>query len=171
MDTIAATDTLATEFFPVTSFLQGQMQLLDSLPVTILQLTTANGNTDSVWLPAVKVKPQLQAFLSDSIGKTNLYSLFKETKFNDQSTEAITFMYGPKANLPVNMALRHWDVYVDPEKSTVKRIYIVRQVKENNIAAMQQLTWQTGKWAKIVTIKDEPGTKPSETKWVWDLNE
>lgn len=158
-------------FFPVTPFLQGQIQLLDSLPVTILQLATFKGKTDSAWLPVNKVKPQLQPFLADTIDKNNLAILFKETKFNDQSTEAITFMYDPKNALPANLGLRRWDVYVDPEKGTVKRIYIVRQVKEGNIKATQQLTWKTGKWAKIVTIKDPNDTMPSEIKWVWDLTE
>jgi hypothetical protein len=170
VDTTAGV-TESVAFFPVTSFLQGQLQLLDSLPVTILQLSSINGKVDSAWLTADKVKPQLQPFFSTNIDKNNLTALFKETKFSDQTTEAITFTYGPKAALPDSMALRHWDVYVDPDKGTVRTVYIVRKVNENGMAATQQLTWQTGKWAKIVTINNSSESKPNEIKWIWDLNE
>ena len=101
-------------------------------------------------------------------------ALFKETKFNDQSTEAVTFMYDPKTTLPDSFALRRWDVYFDPNRNIIRRIYMVKQVKENNIPAMQQFTWQTDKWAKIVTInndKNAAGPVINEIKWIWDLNE
>ena len=44
-------------FFPVTSFIKGQIHILDSLPVTPLLITTHKGKVDSAWLPAAKLKP------------------------------------------------------------------------------------------------------------------
>lgn len=147
------------------------MIILDSLPVTILQVTTANHKSDSSWLSKEKIRPQLQPFTADLIDKENLTALFKESRFNDQSTEAITFTYDPKLILPDSFVLRHWDVYVDPEKGTIKRVYIVKQLRENGKLFTQQLTWQTGKWAKIVTIANETGTVQSEITWVWNFGE
>ena len=163
-----------TSFIPVTFLLQSQILMLDSLPVTILQVTTINNKQDSAWLPAAKVKPKLQPFISDIIDKDNLARYFKETKFNDQSTEAITFMYDPKMALPDSFSLRRWDVYINPDNGALKRVYMIKQAKENNKAVTQQLTWQSGKWAKMVTIKNEPGTTTqtvNEIKWIWDLSE
>jgi hypothetical protein len=163
-----------TSFIPVTSILQSEISKLDSVQVTILQITTVNNKQDSAWLPAAKVKPRLQVFLSPVIDQLNMAALFKETKFNDESTEAVTFMYDPKTTLPDSMALRRWDVYFDPNRNIIRRVYMVKQVKENNILATQQFTWQTGKWAKIVTISnDKNAANPviNETKWVWDLSE
>jgi hypothetical protein len=170
----ASVKTKDTSFFPVTSFLQKEIQDLDSLPVTILEVTTVNNKQDSAWLPAAKVKPKLQPFLSDVIDKNNLSAYFKETNFNDQSTEAITLMYDPKAALPDSFALRRWDVYINPDKNTLRRVYMVKRAKENNAVTIQQLTWQSGKWAKIVTINNENGNNSpviKEIKWVWDLRE
>ena len=161
-------------FIPVTSILQNQIAALDSVPVTILQVITANKKEDSTWLPAEKVKPQLAPFLTPAIDKKNLVSLFKETRFDDQSTAAITFTYDPKTTLPDSMGLRHWDVYFDPELNAIRRIYLLKSVKENNEPITQQLTWQMNKWAKIVTIRnDAKSSAPvvTEIKWVWDLNE
>ncbi len=170
VDTTAASP---ESFLPVTPFLQGQLALLDSLQVTILQISSMNGKEDSTWISKEKMIPQLQPFVSVNIDKENLIPFFKETKFNDQSTEAVTFTYDPRVPLPDSITIRHWDVYVDPEKGNIKRVYIVQQVKEKGILLTRQLTWQTGKWAKIVTISGEAGTNPvlQNSKWVWDFNE
>lgn len=157
-------------FFPVTSFLQTQINSLDSLQVTVLQINFANGKADSTWISKEKVKPLLQPFVTDPIDKENLVPLFKESKFNDQTTEAITFTYTPINSLPDSISIRHWDVYIDPEKGTIKRIYIVKQLKKDNAAFIQQLTWQTNKSAKIVSIGPD-GKIQSELKWIWDLND
>ena len=170
----AKTSAKDTSFFPVTSFLQREILDLDSLPVTILETTTFNNKQSSAWLPAAKVKPKLQPFLSDIIDKNNLSSYFKETNFNDQSTDAITLMYDPKTALPDSFALRRWDVYINPDKNTLRRVYMVKRIKENNALTIQQLTWQSGKWAKIVTINNDNGNSSpviKEIKWVWDLRE
>lgn len=169
----ATMDSTAGEYFPVTSFLQSEIMRLDSLPVTILQVTTKNKHSDSVWLARDKVKSLLTAFTADLIDKTNRISGFKETKFNDQTTEAITLMYSPLSQLPDSASLRTWNVYIDPELGTVRSIFIVRHISSNGEPYTQQLTWQTGKWAKMVLIKDTPGQHTSdaeETKWIWDLN-
>ncbi len=164
-------DSVKTSFFPVTSFLLGQMLQLDSMQVTILQITSSNNKADSAWLPKEKIRPQLQPFVSELIDKENLVPYFKESRFSDQTTEAITFTYDPKTALPGSIALRHWDVYVDPEKGTIKRVYIVKELKGENSNITQQLTWQTGKWAKIVAIDNKSGSVQSDIKWVWNFNE
>jgi hypothetical protein len=168
------TDSINTAFFPVTSFIQGQMKILDSLPVTFLQITTTDGKIDSTWITTEKLKPLLQPFISDVINKNNLVDFFNESRFNDQSTGAITFTYMPKTALPDSVHLRRWDIYINPEKGTIKRIYIVKELTENGTSATQQLTWQTNKWANIVTFIDKPGdVNPIQkaTKWVWDFND
>lgn len=162
----------ADSFFPVTSFIKGQIITLDSLPVTPLQLTIIKEKTDSVWLPKTKLKPLLTAFLNPEIKETNLVKYFKETKFNDQTLNAITFTYDPINVLPDSISLRHWDIYVNPETGTVVKVYIVKNVKEDGRLLTQQLTWQTNKRAKIATILNKPdGTMEllKEVVFIWDF--
>ncbi len=161
-------------FVPVTSILLNQLAALDSLPVTVLQIKTVNKKNDSAWLPVAQLKPLLAPFLSPVIDKNNFTDLFAESRFDDQSTAAVTFTYNPKVTLPDSLGLRHWDVYFDPEKNAIRRIYMVKTIKENNTTATQQLTWQMDKWAKIVTISnDKSSLTPvlTEVKWIWDLDE
>ena len=159
-------------FFPVTSYIKGQMLILDSMPVTPLLITTVKGKSDSAWLTKEKLKLFLQPFLNPVIGETNLMGFFKETRFNDQTLHAITFTYDPPGKLPDSMSIRHWDVYVDPDKGIVTKVYIVKQLKERDQQLTRQLTWQTDKYAKITTLrnKQDGGLELlKEELCVWDF--
>lgn len=159
-------------FFPVTTFIKGQILILDSLPITPLLITTQKGKIDSLWLPAGKVKQYLQPFLEPVITETNLLHLFNETRFNDQTINAITFTYDPKVTLPDSISIKHWDVYVDPEKSTVTKVYLLKEFDRNNEHITQQLTWQSNKYAKISTILNNASGQPEllkEELITWDF--
>ncbi len=164
-------DSLTKDFFPVTYFLKGQLMQMDSLQVTPLQVTTVNGKTDSSWIKIAELKPLLKDFTSFEIYNTNLLPYFSESKFNDESTEAITFTYSPKAPLPDSITIRHWDLYITPSTGKVKRVYVVKQVLEDGKPYIQQLTWQTDKSARITTLQDKPGGSVivKDTKFVWSF--
>jgi len=64
-------------------------------------------------------------------------------------------------------------VYIQPETGRVKKVYLLKQVNKNDNKYTQQLTWETDKWAKIVTILNKPDGSSeieSETKLIWDFN-
>jgi hypothetical protein len=144
--------TTVDSFFPVTSYLKGQIITLDSLPITPLQITTIKGKSDSVWIQKNDLKKLLAPFLSAIINETNLVTFFTETKFNDQTLNAITFTYDPSRIIPDSISLRHWDVYVNPETGIVEKVYIVKNSKEDKNNLTQQLTWKSNEMAKITTI-------------------
>jgi hypothetical protein len=144
--------TIAASFFPVTSFIKGQIIILDSLPVTPLQITTVKGKSDSIWITKEVMKKLLLPFQTPVINETNLINFFTETKFKDQTLNAITFTYDPSRIMPDSIPLRHWDVYVNPETGNVEKVYIVKTIKEQGQNLTQQLTWQTNKLVKITTI-------------------
>lgn len=160
-------------FFPVTSFIKGQIITLDSLPVTPLHLTIIHEKTDSSWISKEDMKPMLMTFLTPSINETNLTKYFKETRFNDQTINAVTFTYDPIVIIPDSISLRHWDVYVHPQTGSVIKVYMVKEIKESNKTFTQQLTWQTNKLAKITTILNKPDGNLEllkEVVFIWDFN-
>src|ERR1700733_14702329 len=120
-------------FFPVTDFLKGQLLALDSIPFTPLVYTTINGQTDSIWLKKEQLKTFFAPFFSITIDSINLLTYFKETKFNDQTVNAITLMYEPSKQLPDSMQLRKWNVYIDPVTGKVRSLYIEKQYKESSL--------------------------------------
>jgi hypothetical protein len=169
---IQAKESEDLNFFPVTSFLKGQMAELDSMQVTSLHTITVNAKIDSVWLKKEEIKPLLQDFFFQEINPTNLTRFFKVTKFNDQSINAITFTYDPIKVLPDSITFRHWDIYINPETGKITKVYIVKLQNENGNSYTKQLTWQTDKWAKIITFLNKPDGNMElikEGKVIWDL--
>ena len=164
--------TIAASFFPVTSFIKGQIIILDSLPVTPLQITTVKGKSDSIWITKEVMKKLLLPFQTPVINETNLINFFTETKFKDQTLNAITFTYDPSQIMPDSISLRHWDVYVNPETGNVEKVYIVKTIKDQGQNLTQQLTWQTNKLVKITTILNKTNGDQEllkEVVFIWNF--
>jgi len=173
-DSTIANEIKKDSFFPVTSFIRGQMILLDSLPVTPLHTVTINHKTDSFWLKKAELMPLLADFISPEIKETNLINYFKETSFNDLTLNAVTMTYDPVTVLPDSLALRHWDIYINPESGNVAKVYIVKQLKRKEGLITQQLTWKTNKWAQITTLLNKPNDSTQllkEEKFIWNFTE
>jgi hypothetical protein len=175
---IDSTQAAPVSFFPVTDFLKGQLLALDSVPFTPLLYTTINDKTDSTWLKKEQLKTFLAPFFNITIDSTNLLPYFKETKFNDQTVNAITLMYEPSKQLPDTIQLRKWNVYIDPITGKVRNLYIEKQYKESSLSNgqsyTQQLFWATDKSAKIITILNQPdgtSTVIKEEKIIWTDNQ
>ncbi len=156
-------------FFPVTSYIKGELYDLRKRGINPLKYTTIKNHTDSVWLKIEEIEEAVKEFLQPEIDSVNLVSLFIEKSFLDQSIGTYTFTYDANGPLPDTMTLKHWDVYIDPERGKVKRIYMVKDI---NKTKMLQLTWQSGKWCKITTITtDQNGVSSveKEEKITWDF--
>ena len=134
-----------------------------------MKYTTVNGHTDSAWIKIEELDSVVAEFLHPRIDSANLVTLFSEKSFLDQSLDAVTFTYDPATVLPDSMKLKHWDVYVDPKTSKVKRVYMVKEVDKTKIL---QLTWVNGQWCKITTIStnaNEVMKVEKEEKLIWDF--
>ncbi len=155
-------------FFPVTSYIKGQIHSIKEKGLTPIKYNTINNHTDSVLLKFEALDEVLKEFLQPEIDTANLIHFFTESKFLDQTIDAFTFTYEPKIQIPDSINLQRWDVYIDPTTSKVKRVYIVKKSFENKIL---QLTWQSNLWCKITTILNNPdGTSKieKEEKISWD---
>ena len=159
-------------FFPVTDYLKGQLRELDSMPITPLKTVTVNGKTDSAWLKRENIRFFATPFLTPVIDSVSMSPYFSEKSFLDQTINAFTFSYDAKKQLPDSIKLRHWDVYIDPQKSTVQRVYLVKENIEDGINTTTQLTWKTNQWCSIRTITQKPEKDPEikEEKMTWNFN-
>ena len=166
-----AKDTIVKQgFFPVTSFIQGEIYILKADGINPIKYSTINDHTDSAWLKVEEFDAAFYEFIHPVIDTANLNTLFTEKSFLDQTIDAFTFTYDPTTPpLPDSMQLQHWDVYINPENQKVKRIYMVKQVSNNK---MLQLTWVSKKWCKITSIVTDAagGSKiEKEEKIFWDF--
>lgn len=154
-------------FFPVTSFIKGEIYEIKNKGINPLKFTSINNLTDSVWLKIEELDAAVNEFLYPVIDTVNLISLFTEKSFLDQSIDAITFTYDASGLLPDTMKLKHWDVYINPATGKVKRIYMVKVISKTK---MLQLTWLSKQWCKITSIiTDQNGNSSieKEEKITW----
>jgi hypothetical protein len=154
-------------FFPVTAYLKGQIREIKEKGITPIKYITINNHTDSVFVTFAELDEVLKEFLHPEIDSANLIPFFTESKFLDQSINAFTFTYEPKPQTPDSIPLTHWDVYIEPEISKVKRIYLVKRAGQNKTL---QLTWQSNQWCKTTTIITNPdgsATVEKEEKLLW----
>ncbi|MEO7047259.1 MAG: hypothetical protein ABI091_18300, partial [Ferruginibacter sp.] len=141
---------IVTNFFPVTTFIKGQILDIKKGGTNPVNIITQNQKTDSTWLKMDEIDDQLSDFLTPVIDTVNMSSLFSEKKFLDQTLNAYTFTYDAKGPLPDSLNLLRWDVYVKPDDNKVKRIYMIKKAGDG---IEKQLTWEADNWAKIVTLK------------------
>jgi len=157
-------------FFPVTSYIQGQIAEIESKGINPLNIYTSANKSDSIWLKVEDFSSAFKEFVIPVIDSNSLVQFFDESNFADQTLDTYTFTYDPKGVLPDSILLQRWDVHIDPATNTVKRIFIVKRTTDNKEL---QLTWQSGKWCKIVSIiTDKSGRQSVEyeqtIKWNFD---
>lgn len=158
-----------SSFFPVTDFLRGQVAEIKKKGINPLKITRINNKPDSIWLKVEELDNEFGIFLTPEIDSTNLAGMFAERKFLDQTIDAFTFTYDPIKILPDSFIIQRWDVYIDPKSNTVKRIYMIKKSPDHKTT---QLTWQTNKNCRIVSIaNDQEGNDyvEKEVTIKWDF--
>ncbi len=154
-----------SNFFPVTSYLKGEIYRIKNGGITPIKKTIAAGKMDSVYLKEDAFANIFSAFLSPTIDTTNLKNIFTEKRFLDQTLNAFTFTYDPANGKENDFAFTHWDVYVDPETNRVRRIYLTKKIDADT---QLLLTWQSGKWCKIITVKKASIIKEEKISWSYE---
>lgn len=156
----------AENYFPVTTYIKGQIADIKSASVNPLLISTTPEKTDSVWLGIDSLDYYFKDFLTPVIDTANLKSHFSESKFLDQSIPAYTWTYDLRKNVADTSGLKHWDVYVNPDNSKVERIFIIKTLPDNNIL---QLTWVSNNYARIIELNTNSDIKKDVTiKWRFD---
>jgi len=158
-------------FFPVTSYIKGQIAEIKNNGLNPVMITTANNKTDSVWLKVEQLDTAFAEFLSPEIDSANMVSLFKESKFHDQTLNSFTFTYEPIKELPATMPLKRWDVYVTPQTGKIKRIYMEKYSADKKDI---QLNWQSDVSSKIIYFTTDAAGNPVVEKEVqvkWNFDE
>jgi hypothetical protein len=165
---VAETAEQKQSFFPVTAYLKGQIYDIKQKGLTPIKYTTVKEHTDSLMVKFEELETLAKEFLSPEIDSVNLIDFYTESKFLDQTIEAFTFTYEIKNTAPDSIQLLHWDVYIEPEKSKVKRIYMIKKAGPGKTL---QLTWLSNKWFKTTTIlnnADGSSSVEKEEKISWD---
>ena len=136
-------------FFPVTSYIRGQIAEIASDGISPLRTVTSGKKIDSSWIKPEQLEQSFAEFLQPVIDSAGMKKYFRETSFHDQTLNSITFTYEPYTSLPANLLLRRWDVYVTPQTGKVKKIYMEKSSADQKDV---KLTWESRGSCKIVYL-------------------
>lgn len=157
------------DFFPVNTYLNSQVHLVDSLQPLIYKYTTVNHLRDSVLLSVSEFNELAKEFIQPDINATSLKKYYKETSFVDQSIPAVTFTYSTQnRELPVQRI----DVIAKEESllsEQVQSVYMEIINTRNDTTIGKKLYWKTNKSFQIISSL-QTGNQPavnSQVKVVW----
>jgi hypothetical protein len=157
------------DFLPVTDFLKGEINHIDSVPYSFTNYITSGEKTDTAYINKTAFHAMLDEFLEVNICAKEYIDYYDETSLIDTSTRLASFTY--LANSP-KMKLYRIDAYVDPETNKFKKLYFIRNYQKGDTAVSKQLLWQSsGNFILITsnTINDTEIIK--QEKVVWDDRE
>lgn len=153
-------------FFPVTSYLQEQVNKLDSFPGALIMVSTHNGMLDSGYIQAADVRSMVKSFFKPDFRSPASTGVYSEKSFEDKSTQSVIITYEAITD---TATLSRADVYIDPDKNAIKRLYLVRTINSSDSTIQQQLLWQTDQNFTLITTinKDGYATDMHQQKVLW----
>lgn len=161
------------EIFPVTSFIEGQIHLVDSLQLPTLKYITANNRTDSSLISLEEFRQLAGEFLHPDISDPKFSNAYKESSFADQSIKGVTFTYSTQDK---DLEIQRVDVLVTPSpvmSDKVRSIYMEKQIAAGDTIVYKKLYWRADKNFQIITTKQKGEQPPlvSVMKVEWDQSE
>lgn len=158
------------EFFPVTSFLAGQMHEIKSLKLPLRKYTKENNKSDSALIYYEEFRILAKEFMEPDITDPSLKKFYKESSFADQSIPSVTLTYSTYYK---DLTIQRMDVIIQPDpvlSDKVKSIYMEKFSTFKDTLILKKMHWKTNKNFYIITSK-KAGNQPaiiSQLKVIWD---
>lgn len=157
----------STTFFQVNQFIQSQIDEVIKTPYYIYKIEILNDKSDSTAIDINGYKKLAASFLSQDINDIQLKPWYKESIFEDQTTESVNFNYSTtKKELP----LQSVDIMLGPDGKTVKRIFMRKYTSFADSTVIEQLSWKPNERFTInraILLNDNKETQ-HQTIVVWN---
>ena len=140
-------------FFPVVSFIGGQIHHVDSLQLPVQKLTIANNRTDTALLSIPEFKQLAKEFTTPDINDPAISKYYQENSFADQTIASITFTY---ATTNKHLPLQRLDVIIHPDpvlNDRVESIYMEKNEQLKDTLVLKKLYWKADRNFQIITTK------------------
>lgn len=144
----------AASFFPVASYIKGELARLDTSRQSIVKIETNNSLTDTVAIKNTDVRRYAADFLTlPDLSSPALKDDYEVTHLYDDLQEAFVFTYTTKEDHPVQQE----NVTVEPEqnaagKNDIKSIFVNLAQDSSGGQVKKILLWTAGKGFLITTL-------------------
>lgn len=159
-------------YFPVLSYLKGQVATIDTSLYTIMQFKKSGSQTDTVYIRREDFKNVAAPFTQmPDITGSKLKKKYTESRLYDETLDRFIITYTPAEPDEVLEVTRQ-DIVITPntgDGDQVESIYIERVVEAGDSTVQMKMNWEVAKGFTIRSIiqkKDSP-EKLQSTEVVW----
>lgn len=158
------------EIFPVKSYFEEQLHLVDSLKLPVVKYTTVDRKTDTSLITTSEFTALAKEFMEPDITSPSLSHFYKETGFADQSIPNVTFTY---STLKKDLEIQRMDVVIQPNPvldDKVKSVYLEKTGVSKDTSILKKMYWKSNKFFQIITFKQSGSASSivSQVKVAWD---
>jgi hypothetical protein len=163
------------KFFPVLSFLQGQVASMDTSLYSILKLVTIDSlRTDTFYIHRENFRKEANDFLTiPDIAESKYADRFIEEKSFDETLNRVLITYIPVK--PEKEIIQRQEILIKPDPSGDKltNIIINSVYSTKDSTVQKKLLWRVDESFQVTTTKQLPGQPEtnSTVKVVWNESE
>jgi len=156
------------EYFPFQTFLQQELNQIDSLPVAIFKYSKRNDKTDTVIIEKKQFREITSALLNiDLLNKDNL-DAYTELVLEDTDIDNINISYTTdNKKLPI----KQLQLNIKPGTSLVKNFYVERMDQINDLNILRKILWTSQKGVTITSLyyQDNKLKEQLTEKYSWSI--
>ena len=141
------------EFFPVLSYLKGQVAHIDTSVYSIVQVKKSGTSVDTTYLKREDFRKAAADFLSiPDISSKKLRKNYEETRLFDETIEKVILSYSTKDE---DMEVLREDIIITPTLEAdheVASIYIERVHESRKGSVQKKMFWEVNKRFQVTSI-------------------
>jgi hypothetical protein len=161
-------------YFPVLSFIQGQVAHIDTSLYSIMKLNIIDSSrVDTIYIPREQVRSLAKDFLElPDLSEKKYEKRYKESKAYDETMNRLIIIYEP--NDKENEVIQREELVVTPDfaggDGTIRNVIVDYLLSSKDSSVQKRMLWQADRSFQVTTIKQLPG-KPetiSTTRITWN---
>jgi len=156
------------EYFPIKSFLQNELNQIDSLPLAIFKYTNRNNQTDTSIIEKKEFRDISMSLLNIDLLEEKTANDYKELVLEDTDIDNIAITYTTdKKQYPIKQI----QINIKTGTSLVKNIYVERIDEINEVTILRKILWNIKNGVTITSIyyKDKIAQEQMTEKYSWSI--
>jgi hypothetical protein len=129
----------STVFYPLREYFLSQIKSVDSSVPVIRMVKTINGQKDSASIGIDEFNKIAQTFLENNIADPSVKKYYRQSVFQDMTTDSYTFNY---TSLNSSLPVQNLSVLLDTATQTVKRVFISKIKINGDNTITEKLSWK-----------------------------
>ncbi|MEN9371713.1 MAG: hypothetical protein RL152_996 [Bacteroidota bacterium] len=156
------------EYFPFKSFLENELNQIDSLPIAIFKYTNRNNQTDTSIIEKKQFRDLAVSLLNIDLLESNTANAYKELVLEDTDIDNIAISYTTDED---QYPIKQLQLNIRPGTSLVKNVYVERIDQANEITILRKILWSTKKGVTVTSIyyKDKIAQEQLTEKYSWSI--